>query len=107
VEGKEELQLQDLYDQVYNQASVWFHSLENRFRNQILQHFGPMPEKELDIQVAWRPEALGLDLVLLAELKVLNNANYPCTIPDPNFQIYSLIHSGVCDHIKKSFDTSM
>ncbi|XP_058245723.1 LON peptidase N-terminal domain and ring finger 1, like isoform X2 [Hemibagrus wyckioides] len=50
VEGKEELQLQDLYDQVYNHASVWFHSLENRFRNQILQHFGPMPEKEMDIQ---------------------------------------------------------
>ncbi|XP_053092309.1 LOW QUALITY PROTEIN: LON peptidase N-terminal domain and ring finger 1, like [Pangasianodon hypophthalmus] len=50
VEGKEELQLQDLYDQVYNQASVWFHALENRFRNQILQHFGPMPEKENDIQ---------------------------------------------------------
>ncbi|XP_047655858.1 LON peptidase N-terminal domain and ring finger 1, like isoform X1 [Tachysurus fulvidraco] len=50
VEGKEELQLQDLYDQVYNQAGVWFHSLENRFRNQILQHFGPMPEKEMDIQ---------------------------------------------------------
>ncbi|KAF7695719.1 hypothetical protein HF521_007442 [Silurus meridionalis] len=50
VEGKEELKLQDLYDQVYNQASVWFHALENRFRNQILQHFGPMPEKENDIQ---------------------------------------------------------
>lgn len=50
VEGTEELQLQDLYDQVYNQASVWFHALENRFRNQILQHFGPMPEKENDIQ---------------------------------------------------------
>ncbi|XP_007237027.3 LON peptidase N-terminal domain and ring finger 1, like [Astyanax mexicanus] len=42
--------LQDLYDQVYNQAKVWFHTLENRFRNQILQHFGPMPEREADIQ---------------------------------------------------------
>ncbi|KAI4897165.1 hypothetical protein NFI96_015213 [Prochilodus magdalenae] len=42
--------LQDLYDQVYNQAKVWFHALENRFRNQILQHFGPMPDREADIQ---------------------------------------------------------
>ncbi|XP_036435540.1 LON peptidase N-terminal domain and ring finger 1, like [Colossoma macropomum] len=42
--------LQDLYDQVYNQAKVWFHTLENRFRNQILQHFGQMPDREADIQ---------------------------------------------------------
>ncbi|KAK3566234.1 hypothetical protein QTP86_029679, partial [Hemibagrus guttatus] len=62
VEGKEERQLQDLYDQVYNQASVWFHSLENRFRNQILQHFGPMPEKEMDIQKL--RQALGGQVVL-------------------------------------------
>lgn len=43
--------LQVLHDQVYDQARKWFQNLENRFRNQILQHFGPMPEREADIQV--------------------------------------------------------
>ncbi|XP_066499911.1 LON peptidase N-terminal domain and ring finger 1 [Hoplias malabaricus] len=50
VDEDELKRLQNLYDQVYNQAKVWFHALENRFRNQILQHFGPMPEREADIQ---------------------------------------------------------
>ncbi|XP_052460679.1 LON peptidase N-terminal domain and RING finger protein 1 [Carassius gibelio] len=42
--------LQVLHDQVYEQARKWFQNLENRFRNQILQHFGPMPMRETDIQ---------------------------------------------------------
>ncbi|XP_035377689.1 LON peptidase N-terminal domain and ring finger 1, like isoform X1 [Electrophorus electricus] len=50
VDEGELARLQELYDQVYSQARVWFHTLENRFRNQILQHFGPMPEREDDIQ---------------------------------------------------------
>lgn len=48
---EEKLKLQDLYDQVYRQAHTWFGSLEPRFRDQILQHFGPMPAREIDIQV--------------------------------------------------------
>ncbi|KAI7798123.1 LON peptidase N-terminal domain and ring finger 1, like [Triplophysa rosa] len=48
VEKLEKLQV--LHDQVYDQARKWFQNLENRFRNQILQHFGPMPEREADIQ---------------------------------------------------------
>ncbi|XP_056115646.1 LON peptidase N-terminal domain and ring finger 1, like [Rhinichthys klamathensis goyatoka] len=51
VKDEEELEkLQVLHDQVYDQARKWFQNLENRFRNQILQHFGPMPEREADIQ---------------------------------------------------------
>ncbi|KAG2465573.1 LON peptidase N-terminal domain and ring finger 1, like [Polypterus senegalus] len=51
VQNEEELhKLQELHDQVYMQACTWFQKLENRFRCQILQHFGPMPEREDDIQ---------------------------------------------------------
>lgn len=51
VNEEEDLEkLQVLHDQVYDQARKWFQNLENRFRNQILQHFGPMPEREADIQ---------------------------------------------------------
>ncbi|XP_033824155.1 LON peptidase N-terminal domain and ring finger 1, like [Periophthalmus magnuspinnatus] len=44
------LRLQELHDAVYEQACVWFQNLKNRFRNQILQHFGAMPEQEANIQ---------------------------------------------------------
>ncbi|XP_062855541.1 LON peptidase N-terminal domain and ring finger 1, like [Trichomycterus rosablanca] len=74
VEGEEQQELQDLYDEVYEQASVWFHSLENRFRNQILQHFGAMPEKENDIQ--WNPNGPACCWWLLAVLPV-----------DPRYQL--------------------
>ncbi|KAL4640565.1 LON peptidase N-terminal domain and RING finger protein 1 [Arapaima gigas] len=51
VKDSRELQrLQQLHDQVYEQAHSWFHNLKHRFRGQILQHFGPMPEREADIQ---------------------------------------------------------
>ncbi|XP_029621847.1 LON peptidase N-terminal domain and RING finger protein 1 [Salmo trutta] len=51
VSDSEELtQLQQLHDAVYEQAHTWFQNLKNRFRNQILQHFGAMPEREPDIQ---------------------------------------------------------
>ncbi|CAJ1052262.1 LON peptidase N-terminal domain and ring finger 1%2C like [Xyrichtys novacula] len=52
VEDSDELQhLQELHDEVYEQACVWFQNLKIRFHNQILQHFGPMPARESDIQV--------------------------------------------------------
>lgn len=50
-DGDELTRLQELHDDVYEQARVWFQNLKIRFRNQILQHFGPMPEREADIQV--------------------------------------------------------
>lgn len=59
-DGEELLKLQELHDQVYEQACTWFQNLKTRFRNQILQHFGPMPEREADIQVRSRPVYLYL-----------------------------------------------
>lgn len=50
-DGDELKRLQKLHDAVYDQARVWFQSLKIHFHNQILQHFGPMPEREADIQV--------------------------------------------------------
>ncbi|XP_061743785.1 LON peptidase N-terminal domain and ring finger 1, like [Nerophis ophidion] len=51
VEDRKELEsLQELHDAVYEQARVWFQNLKVRFHNQILQHFGAMPEREADIQ---------------------------------------------------------
>ncbi|KAJ8383134.1 hypothetical protein SKAU_G00039120 [Synaphobranchus kaupii] len=44
------VKLRELHDQVYKQACAWFQNLKSRFRGQILQHFGPMPERETDIQ---------------------------------------------------------
>nr|XP_056711058.1 LON peptidase N-terminal domain and RING finger protein 1 [Euleptes europaea] len=42
--------LGELHDFVYSQACGWFQSLRNKFHTQILQHFGPMPERESNIQ---------------------------------------------------------
>lgn len=36
---------------VYSQACSWFQNLRDRFRSQILQHFGSMPEREENLQV--------------------------------------------------------
>ncbi|XP_067386647.1 LON peptidase N-terminal domain and RING finger protein 1 isoform X2 [Emydura macquarii macquarii] len=51
VADEEELKkLRELHDVVYNQACGWFQNLRNKFRSQILQHFGPMPEREENLQ---------------------------------------------------------
>ncbi|KAM6345670.1 LON peptidase N-terminal domain and RING finger protein 1 isoform 2-T2 [Podargus strigoides] len=42
--------LRELHNFVYNQACSWFQNLRNKFRTQILQHFGPMPDREENIQ---------------------------------------------------------
>ncbi|XP_067354263.1 LON peptidase N-terminal domain and ring finger 1 isoform X2 [Channa argus] len=53
VEDNDDLEkLQELHDEVYEQACVWFQNLKIHFHNQILQHFGPMPEREADIQTS-------------------------------------------------------
>ncbi|KAG8591984.1 hypothetical protein GDO81_000362 [Engystomops pustulosus] len=50
---EEELQqLAELHDAVYAQACRWFQNLRYRFRSQILHHFGSMPEREENVQVA-------------------------------------------------------
>uniref|UniRef100_A0A4W5MZG4 Si:ch1073-440b2.1 n=1 Tax=Hucho hucho TaxID=62062 RepID=A0A4W5MZG4_9TELE len=50
VDGEELAELQKLHDCVYEQASTWFTSLKDNMKNQIVSHFGQLPEKDCDIQ---------------------------------------------------------
>ncbi|CAN2388627.1 LON peptidase N-terminal domain and RING finger [Pristimantis euphronides] len=52
VHDEELQQLRELHDAVYTQASCWFQNLKYKFQNQILHHFGSMPEREHNIQVS-------------------------------------------------------
>nr|XP_034340616.1 LON peptidase N-terminal domain and RING finger protein 3 isoform X2 [Arvicanthis niloticus] len=51
VQGDDCAELMGLHNCVYEQASSWFHSLKTSLKNRILNHFGPMPEKDEDPQV--------------------------------------------------------
>lgn len=51
VQGEDCAELMGLHSCVYEQASSWFHSLKSSLKNRILNHFGPMPEKDADPQV--------------------------------------------------------
>lgn len=51
VQGEDCAELMGLHNCVYEQASSWFHSLKTSLKNRILNHFGPMPEKDEDPQV--------------------------------------------------------
>ncbi|XP_053772514.1 LON peptidase N-terminal domain and RING finger protein 1 isoform X1 [Desmodus rotundus] len=52
VENEDEIEgLRQLHDLVYSQACSWFQNLRDRFRSQILQHFGSMPRREENLQV--------------------------------------------------------
>nr|XP_023670532.1 LON peptidase N-terminal domain and RING finger protein 1-like isoform X1 [Paramormyrops kingsleyae] len=101
-DAEEMLKLQELHDQVYRQAHTWFGSLEPRFRDQILQHFGPMPAREIDIQATangpaccwWLLAVLPVDpryqlsvlsLLSLRErlLKIQQILTYLQNVPDP------------------------
>ncbi|XP_069747120.1 LON peptidase N-terminal domain and RING finger protein 2-like isoform X2 [Narcine bancroftii] len=46
VEGEEYNELVSLSNSVYGQAVIWFKSLKDGMRTQIVNHFGPMPGKE-------------------------------------------------------------
>ncbi|XP_063314992.1 LON peptidase N-terminal domain and RING finger protein 2 isoform X2 [Pelobates fuscus] len=50
VEGQEYEELLALHNSVYDQALVWFTSLKDNLKAQILSHFGPMPSKESELQ---------------------------------------------------------
>ncbi|XP_053057572.1 LON peptidase N-terminal domain and RING finger protein 3 isoform X4 [Acinonyx jubatus] len=52
VQGEDQAELMGLHNCVYEQASSWFHSLKTSLKNRILNHFGPMPEKDADPQVS-------------------------------------------------------
>nr|XP_040041562.1 LON peptidase N-terminal domain and ring finger 1, like isoform X1 [Gasterosteus aculeatus aculeatus] len=89
VESSDELQrLQELHDAVYEQARVWFQNLKIHFHNQILQHFGPMPEREADIQAT--PNGPACCWWLLAVLPI-----------DPRYQLCVLSMSSLKDRLVK------
>ncbi|XP_029113834.1 LON peptidase N-terminal domain and RING finger protein 2 [Scleropages formosus] len=50
VEGEELVELLKLHDSVYERATAWFTSLKDNMRNQILSHFGDLPNKDPDPQ---------------------------------------------------------
>ncbi|XP_029113437.1 LON peptidase N-terminal domain and RING finger protein 1 isoform X1 [Scleropages formosus] len=50
VEGAELELLQRLHDSVYQQAQEWYRRLSGRIQEQISRRYGPMPEKEDNIQ---------------------------------------------------------
>ncbi|XP_041640834.1 LON peptidase N-terminal domain and ring finger 1, like [Cheilinus undulatus] len=89
VEDREELEsLQELHDEVYEQARVWFQNLKIRFHNQILQHFGPMPEREADIQAT--PNGPACCWWLLAVLPI-----------DPRYQLSVLSMTSLKERLVK------
>ncbi|KAM9857601.1 LON peptidase N-terminal domain and RING finger protein 1 [Aulostomus maculatus] len=89
VEDSKELEsLQELHDAVYEQACVWFQNLKIRFHNQILQHFGPMPEREADIQAT--PNGPACCWWLLAVLPI-----------DPRYQLSVLSMTSLRERLEK------
>ncbi|KAM4595472.1 LON peptidase N-terminal domain and RING finger protein 1 [Fundulus diaphanus] len=87
-DGEELEKLQELHDAVYEQAQVWFQNLKIRFHNQILQHFGPMPEREPDIQAT--PNGPACCWWLLAVLPI-----------DPRYQLSVLSMTSLKDRLVK------
>jgi hypothetical protein len=51
VEGPEYEELTALHDSVYQQSVSWFTSLQDHMKEQILSHFGLMPDREPEPQV--------------------------------------------------------
>ncbi|CAB1426898.1 unnamed protein product [Pleuronectes platessa] len=80
--------LVDLHDAVYEQARVWFQNLKVHFHNQILQHFGPMPEREADIQAT--PDGPACCWWLLAVLPI-----------DPRYQLSVLSMTSLKERLMK------
>ncbi|XP_019940548.1 LON peptidase N-terminal domain and RING finger protein 3-like [Paralichthys olivaceus] len=75
VEGVAERELQSLHDTVYDQALVWVNSLKAEQKERIEGHFGPMPEKDSELQVC--PNGPSWCWWLLAVLPLEGRAQLP------------------------------
>lgn len=75
VEGAAEKELQCLHDVVYDQALVWVNSLKVEQKERIEGHFGPMPEKDPEIQAS--PNGPSWCWWLLAVLPLEGRAQLP------------------------------
>lgn len=75
VEGVAERELQSLHDTVYDQALVWVNSLKAEQKERIEGHFGPMPEKDCELQAS--PNGPSWCWWLLAVLPLEGRAQLP------------------------------
>ncbi|XP_069895943.1 LON peptidase N-terminal domain and RING finger protein 3 isoform X1 [Dipodomys merriami] len=75
VQGEDYIELVELHNSVYKQASTWFHSLKPSMKNRIISHFGPFPEKDDDPQI--NPNGPAWCWWMLAVLPLENRAQLP------------------------------
>uniref|UniRef100_A0A665T293 LON peptidase N-terminal domain and ring finger 3 n=1 Tax=Echeneis naucrates TaxID=173247 RepID=A0A665T293_ECHNA len=75
VEGVAKRELQSLHDAVYDQALVWVNSLKAEQKERIEGHFGPMPEKDSELQAS--PNGPSWCWWLLAVLPLEGRAQLP------------------------------
>uniref|UniRef100_A0A672ZYT4 LON peptidase N-terminal domain and ring finger 3 n=1 Tax=Sphaeramia orbicularis TaxID=375764 RepID=A0A672ZYT4_9TELE len=75
VEGVAERELQSLHDAVYDQALVWVNSLKAEQKERIEGHFGPMPDKDPELQAS--PNGPSWCWWLLAVLPLEGRAQLP------------------------------
>ncbi|XP_019725336.1 LON peptidase N-terminal domain and RING finger protein 3-like [Hippocampus comes] len=75
VEGLAVGELQSLHDTVYDQALVWVNSLKTEQKERIEGHFGPIPEKDSELQAS--PNGPSWCWWLLAVLPLEGRAQLP------------------------------